>query len=513
MSTESSNSKRIAKNTAFLYLRMIVVMVVGLFTSRITLSVLGVSDYGIYSVVGGTVTMLTVLTGAISVATSRYLTYSLGVGDMAALKKTFSTALNIHIILAAIILVIAEVVGIWFLNNKLNIPADRMDAANWILQFSIFTFVIGIIAIPYTSSIISHEKMNLYAYLSLYDVFVKLGIVYVLYISPIDKLIAYGILLMLANLSTQIIYYIFCRRNFEECRFRLILDKGLVKEMSSFIGWAFWGNAAVMAKNQSLSILLNIFFGTVVNAAQGIAMQVNHAVTAFIRNFMTAVNPQITKSYAQNNYEYLYLLIIRSAKFSIFLALLIMMPIMMHIDAILNVWLVEVPQHANNFVNMILIYTAVECFITPILVALLATGKIKNYEIGITIIYVVNILSVYLFFKLGSEPEMAFILNIVFKVMVSLLLFYQGNRQFQFPVGRFLKEAMLPPVVIFTMGLALILLYGKVIEQTSIASFIISCIITELVLMATIWFYGMKSAERDFMKETVLQKIFKKRAK
>ena len=485
-------------------------MVVGLFTSRITLSVLGVSDYGVYNVIGGTVSMLTVLTGAIGVATSRYLTYSLGVGDKEALKKTFSTALNIHIILGILILIIAEAVGIWFLNNKLNIPPDRMYAANWILQFSIFTFVIGIIAIPYTSSIISHEKMNLYAYLSLYDVFVKLGIVYILYISPIDKLIAYGILLMLANLSTQIIYYIYCRKKFEECRFRCILDKGLVKEMTSFIGWAFWGNAAVMAKNQCLSILLNIFFGTVVNAAQGIAMQVNHAVTGFIRNFMTAVNPQITKSYAQNNYEYLYLLLIRSAKFSIFLALLMIVPIIMHIDTILGVWLVEVPDHANNFVNMILIYTAVECFISPILVALLATGKIKHYEIGITIIYVINIVSVYLFFKLGSAPEIAFILNIVFKVIVLLLLFHQGKRQFQFPVGRFLKEAMLSPVVISIVGVAMILVYGRVIEQTTLVSFIISCVITEAVLIAAIWYYGLNVAEREFMKETVLKKILKK---
>ena len=511
MKIESSNNKRIAKNTAFLYLRMIVVMVVGLFTSRITLSVLGISDYGIYNVVGGTVTMLTVLTGAISVATSRYLTYSLGVGDKNALQKTFSTALNIHIILGVVIFIIAEVLGIWFLNNKLNIPPDRMYAANWILLFSIFTFVIGIIAIPYTSSIISHEKMNLYAYLSLYDVFVKLGIVYILYISPIDKLIAYGILLMLASLSTQIIYYIYCREKFEECRFRCILDKGLVIEMASFIGWAFWGNAAVMAKNQCLSILLNIFFGTVVNAAQGIAMQVNHAVTGFIRNFMTAVNPQITKSYAQNNNEYLFLLIIRSAKFSLFLALLMIVPIIMHIDTILGVWLVEVPKHANNFVNMILIYTAVECFISPILVALLATGKIKNYEIGITIIYVINILSVYLFFKWGAVPEMAFILNIVFKVLVLLLLFYQGKRQFQFPVGKFIKEAMLSPIVIAFGGLAMILLYMRLIEQTSLASFIISCVITETGLIAAIWYYGMNVAERDFIKETVIKNIIKKK--
>lgn len=513
MSTEKDNSKRIAKNTAFLYLRMIVVMGIGLFTSRITLSVLGVSDYGIYNVVGGTVSMLTVLTGAISVATSRYLTYSLGVGDMEGLKKTFSTALNIHIILGIVIGIIAEVVGVWFLNNELNIPQERMAVANWILQFSIFTFVVGIVAIPYNSSIISHERMNIYAYLSLYDAVVKLVIVYLLYISPIDKLIAYGILLMVASLSTQVIYYFYCRRHFEECRFRFILDKHLIKEMSSFIGWAFWGNAAVMAKNQSLSILLNIFFGTIVNAAQGIAMQVNHAVTGFIRNFMTAVNPQITKSYAQNNYEYLYMLIIRSAKFSVFLALILMIPIIMHIDTILDVWLVEVPEHANNFVNMILIYTAVEGFISPLLVALLATGKIKNYEIGITIIYVANILSVYLFFKFGSQPEMGFILNIVFKVMILLLLLYQGKQQFQLPVGRYLKEAMLKPVLISLMGTALILLYRHLFDQTTIASFVVSCVITETILFLGIWYFGLSSSEQDFMKDIVRKKILKKKSR
>lgn len=513
MTTDLNNSKRIAKNTAFLYLRMIVVMIVSLFTSRITLSVLGVSDYGVYNVVGGTVSMLSVLTGAISVATSRYLTYALGQGDKVGLRNVFSTALNIHIILGVIILLIAEIAGIWFLNNKLNIPLDRMEAANWILQFSIFTFVVGIIAIPYTSSIISHEKMNLYAYLSLYDVFIKLGIVYMLYITPIDKLISYGFLLMSANLSTQIIYYIFCRSKFEECRFRLRLDKSLIKEMTSFIGWAFCGNAAVIAKNQSLSILLNVFFGTVVNAAQGIAMQVNSAVTSFIRNFMTAVNPQITKSYAQGNYDYLYILIIRSAKFSIYLALLLIIPIMMHVDTILEVWLVEVPQHANNFVNLILIYTAVECFISPLLTALLATGKIKDYEIGITVIYIVNIITVYLFYLLGSKPEMAFILNIVFKIIVLLLLFAQGNKIFNFPVGRFIREAVLSPLIISFIGFALIFLYGIIISRTTIVTFILSCIVTETILMTTIWFYSITNTERDFIKNIVMSKITHKKIK
>ena len=506
MSSESENSKRIAKNTAFLYLRMIVVMVIGLFTSRVTLSVLGVSDYGVYNVIGGMVSMLSVLTGAISVATSRYLTYSLGLGDSEGLKKTFSTALNIHIILGIIIGIIAEVAGIWFLNSELNIPQDRMYVANWILQFSIITFVIGIIVIPYNSSIISHEKMNIYAYLSLFDVVVKLVIVYLLYISPIDRLLAYGILLLIASISTQFIYYVYCRRHFEECRFRLIFDKGLVKEMSSFIGWAFWGNAAVMAKNQGLSILLNIFFGTIVNAAQGIAMQVNNAVTGFIRNFMTAVNPQITKSYAQKNYEYLYMLINRSAKFSVFLALVLMIPIIMHIDTILGVWLVEVPLHANNFVTMILIYTAVEGFISPLLVALLATGKIKNYEIGITIVYILNILSIYVFFKFGSNPEMAFVLNIIFKIIVLLFILYQSKLQFHFPIKMFLKDAMLRPIAISLIGLILIVFYNKIIGKTTIVSFLVSCVLTEIILMATIWFYGMSCSERGFIKETIINK-------
>lgn len=513
MSNNISSNKRIAKNTAFLYLRMIVVMGIGLFTSRITLSVLGVSDYGVYNVIGGTVSMLAVLTGAVSAATSRYLTYSLGIGDMEELKKTFSTALSIHIILAIIIGVIAEVVGIWFLNTQLNIPSDRMHAANWILHFSIFTFVIGIIAIPYTSSIISHEKMNIYAYLSLYDVFVKLGIVYLLYLTPIDKLVSYGLLLMLASLSTQIIYYIFCRKNFEECRYHFMLDKKLIKEMTAFIGWAFFGNAAVIAKNQSLSILLNIFFGTVVNAAQGIAMQVNGAVTSFIRNFMTAVNPQITKSYAQKNFDYLYMLIIRSAKYSIYLAMLLIIPIIMHIDSILNVWLVEVPLHSNNFVNMVLLYTSVECFINPLLTALLSTGKIKHYEIGITIIYIVNILSVYLFFKLGSSPEMAFVLNIVFKIIVLLLLLFEGKSTFQLPIINFIKDAVLMPAVISILGVTLILFYNRFVEQTTIVTFIVSILFSEIVLVVSIWSFGLSESERGFLKETVIGKIFKKKTK
>lgn len=510
MANISDNNKRIAKNTLLLYGRMAIMLVVGLFTSRVVLAALGIRDYGIYNVVGGVVALFSVLTGAMNVTTSRFLTYALGEGDKKKLSTTFSTSVNIHIILAVGIAVLMEVVGVWFLNSHLNIPQSRMWAANWVLQFSILTFVINLINVPYSSIIISHERMNIYAYLSLFDVLVKLGIVYALYVTPYDRLITYSIFLCASNLLVQLLYYIYCKKSFEECTYHFVVDKPLLKEMFGFIGWTFWGNAAVTAKDQGVTVLLNIFFGTTVNAAQGVATQVNGVVIRFIQNFMTAVNPQITKFYSQNDLGDMYKLIFRSAKFSAFLMLVLISPIIMHVNSILGVWLVEVPQHAANFVCLILIYSLIECLLNPLITALLASSKIKAYEILITISYSVNILSIYLLFKLGTFPEMAIIINIVFKLIVLGILSNQCKKNFSFPALDYFKKVVSKATVISCLSFGMMVVYKIIIAKTTIPSFFISCILMEIILLLVMYTWGMEVNEKTFVKKIINKKILKK---
>lgn len=505
MTTDSnSNNKRIAKNTIMLYMRMFIMMAVGLFTSRIILDALGASDYGIYNVVGGLVTMFSVLTGAMSVATSRFLTFALGVGDRDQLHRTFVTAVNIHLLISLAMIVIAEVAGIWFLNNKLNIPVERMWAANVVLQFSIATFVINLINVPYSSSIISHEKMSIYAYFSLYDVFVKLAIVYALYVTSSDRLVIYAFLLCLANLTTQIIYWIYCKRKFEECRYSFCIDKVLLKKMFGFIGWAFWGNAAVVAKDQGMTLLLNIFCGTIVNAAQGVANQVNATVTRFVSNFMTAVNPQITKQYASGDYGSMNRLIIRSTKFSAFLMLLLIIPIIVNIDDLLGIWLVEVPIHTSSFVSLILFYSFVDCFTSGLITGILANGKIKKYEIALTITYVANILSAYLALKNGMQPEALYVLLIVFKLIVLATQLWLGKDMFALPLGTYLRSMLKYVFPVLVLGIVLIYVPWHVIDAT-ILRMVLSVCIVELLLISAILVMGLERTERAFLYSKIQQ--------
>lgn len=500
MTDSIANNKRIAKNTILLYVRMFIMMAVGLFTSRIILDALGVSDYGIYNVIGGLVTMFSVLTGAMSVATSRFLTFALGSGDNNLLRSTFVTAVNIHLIIAAAIVVIAEIGGIWMLNNHLNIPADRMDAANVVLQFSIATFVINLINVPYTSSIISHERMGIYAYFSLFDVFVKLGIVYVLYFTSSDRLVVYALLLCLANLATQIINWVYCKRKFAECRYSFSIDKHLLKKMFGFIGWAFWGNAAVVLKDQGMTLLLNIFCGTIVNAAQGVANQVNATVNKFVSNFMTAVNPQITKLYASGDYDAMNKLIVRSTKLSAFLLLILIIPIIVNIDDILALWLVEVPQHTGAFVTLILFYSFVNSFTSGLITGILANGKIKTYEIVLTFTYILNIALAYLVLKIGMSPETLYVLLIVFKIVVLGIQLWLGRNMFRLPLRTYLRSMARYVLPVLTIGLLLMLIPWQEISGV-IYRITLSVLSVEIVLLVSVYLIGLEIKERKFIVE------------
>lgn len=503
----SSGNRRIAKNTLVLYFRMIVVMLVSLYTSRLVLATLGVVDYGIYQVVGGLVGMFTVLTGSLSVSSSRYLTYELGRGDADQLKKTFATVRALHIVLAVLIFVISELLAIWFLKTKLNIPPERMFAAKWALHCSILSFSISILNVPYNASIISHEKMSTFAYLSILDVVTKLLIVYLLYISPMDKLIFYALLMLIASVIYQIIYFAYCVHKFSECRAKPAFERKIIKEISAFIGWTFWGNAAVVVKDQGVVMLLNIFFGPVVNAAQGVAMQVNGVVTRFISGFMTAVQPQITKSYASDSISRLNDLLVKSTKFSFFLTVIIIFPIINNTNVLLNLWLVEVPEHAVTFTNLILIYTFIDCFTTPIYTAVLATGKIKVYEIVLTVLYVFNVLFSYVALEFGMQPESVFILAILFKLFVFVLLVQQCCKLFEFDwrtyVRMFFKEIL--PITVF--GIFISVLFQIFFKNKSWVELIGFALAFEIFIIPFIWKVGLHPNEREFLKSSIVNKL------
>lgn len=349
--TQQYNNKRIAKNTLLLYVRMFFMMAISLFTSRVILQTLGVTDYGINNVVGGLVAMFSLFSNTLTGAISRFITYELGKGQFDRLKTVFSTSVNIQLIMAVVIVVVAEIVGVWFLNHKMNIPADRMYAANWVLHCSILAFAVQLISIPYNASIIAHEKMSVFAYISIVEAVLKLAFVYLLYVSPFDKLISCTVLFLCLAIIIRIIYGNYCSRHFEECKYELRLDKQLFKEMASFAGWNFFGSTAYILNTQGVNMLINIFFGVLLNAARGVAVQVESAINQFVNNFMTALNPQITKSYAAGETESMITLVCRGSKFSFFIMLLIIIPFEFEAEFILKLWLGIVPEESTIFLS------------------------------------------------------------------------------------------------------------------------------------------------------------------
>ena len=343
MGKNNSNSQILAKNTLFLYIRMLLTMLVSLYTSRVILKYLGVEDYGIYNAVGGIVSMFGVISASLSTAISRSLTFELGKENSERLKKVFSISIIIQLCIIAVIVLLGETLGLWFLNNKMVIPADRLVAANWVFHFSLLTFAINLFSVPYNASLIAHEQMNIFAYIGILEVVLKLAIVYCLVISPIDRLVLYSLLLTCVALVVQVLYFIYCKKHYKECTFSIVRDKTIFKELFNFATWNFIGSASSIFRSQGVNILLNLFLGPVVNAARAISMQVNNAINGFVGNFMTALTPQITKAYAQENYSYLLNCIYRGSKFSFFLLFFLSAPVLVETDYIPRLWLVNVP--------------------------------------------------------------------------------------------------------------------------------------------------------------------------
>lgn len=400
----SADNKRIAKNTLFLYLRTLVSIAVNLYTVKLLWDILGVDNYGIYNLVGGIVLMFAFLNNAMVASSQRYISFELGQGNKERLQKTFSISLQVHFILALIVLILAETIGLWFLNYKLNIPAGRMVAANWVYQCSIISFLFTIISVPYNACIVAHEHMKVYGYLGILDVILKLILVLITALIPYDRLIVYSILILGLAIFDRIIYALYCRKHFEECRLVKTNDHNLMKDMFSFAGWSFIGNMGFSVRDQGINILLNMFFNVAVNAAKGVANQVGTVINSFVGSFTMAMNPQITKKYAVGDIQGMLNLVYNGCKFSLILISIVIIPVIIAAETILRIWLENVAPYTVGFLQLTLLMMLIDCVVSPITTSLQATGRIKKFQILISIIMLSILPLCWLWLKLGGSP-------------------------------------------------------------------------------------------------------------
>lgn len=504
--SHSENTKRIAKNTLTLYVRMLFSMLVSLYTSRVVLNTLGVEDYGIYNVVGGVVAMFSLISSALSSSTSRFLTFELGRKDLIALRKVFSTAILIHLALAAIVLILAETAGLWFLNTQMTIPPERMGAANWVYQISVLTFLIALFNTPYNASVISHEKMGVYAYIGMIDVILRLGAVLFLAYGGfcVDKLVTYSILLFVVWILIQAITLTYCFRNFEECRtVRPGFDRTYWRQMSSFAVWNFIGCTAALLKDNGVNILLNIFFGPVVNAARGIALSVNNAVTSFSGNFMTALNPQITKSYASGDHQYMMSLVERGSRFSFYIMLILALPIIFETDFILTVWLKQYPEHTVNFVRLVLILSLIDILSNTLITLQLATGKIRNYQIAVGGMLLMNFPVSYLCLKLGMAPEYTLIVAIAVSICCLILRLIFLRKMAGLSIMRYVKNVCMNISSVTIAASVIPMAIYLAIENDSPIKFIIVTVSSVISSIISVYMIGCSSSERQFIYQKV----------
>lgn len=498
MPDTSSNNKRIAKNTLLLYFRMLLTMVVSLYTSRVVLGALGVEDYGIYNVVGGVVAMFSILSGSLSAAISRFITFELGTGNLEKLKRVFSSSVTIQMGLSAIILVLAETVGLWFLNNKMVIPESRMYAANWVFQLSLLTFVINLISIPYNAAIIAHERMSAFAYISIFEAVSKLVVAYCIVISPIDRLMLYAIMLTTIAIIIRLIYGSYCKRKFEECTYHFIYDHDLLKQMFEFAGWNFIGASSALLRDQGGNIVINLFCGPAVNAARGIAVQVNTAIHSFVANFMTALNPQITKSYAAGDQKYLMTLLFQGARLSFYILLLLSLPVIINTHYILHLWLGQVPEHTVLFVQLVLIFGMCESISNPLITAMLATGKIRNYQIVVGAFQILNLPISYICLELGCIPESVLVVAIFISQICLAARLYMLRGLIGLSSKQYLKKVYFNILIVTFFSLIIPCILRRYMNDTFFAFVLIT--LTSLVCtLIVIYYIGCNRDERAFV--------------
>lgn len=499
------DNKRIAKNTIFLYIRMIFVMAVTLYTSRIILQILGVEDFGIYNIVGGLVSMFSLISGSLSDSVSRFLTFEIGRNNKERLNKVFITSINVHIILALVVFIAIETIGLWFLNSKMNINPDKLYAANWVFQFSMLTFIVNIFSIPYNAMIVAYEKMGIYAYISILEVVCKLTICYLLLLTK-ERLILYSILLFFVALILRLIYGLYCRKKFEASKYSWYWDIYIIKDMFGFASWNFWGSMANMFKSQGVSMLINVFFGTLINAAQGIAIQISNAIEMFSSNFMKALNPQIIKSYAIQNTNNVIYLSSAGTRFAFYLLLLLSVPIFYNIDYILGIWLTVIPEWTNIFVRLILCSMLIDTFSRTLITIIQASGKISKYQIGVSLIIFMNFPLSYICLKCKFPPSSIYVVQAFISILCLMWRLHIVKGLIQFSLLKYAADSIFRPTIL--LGVIMIA-YGLLhrILLNFPYHFVIEVFIGSLFSIVTISLIGMQKKEKEFVINIINRKI------
>lgn len=453
--------------------------------------------------------MFSLLSATLRNAINRFLTFELGKGDSQKLKRVFSTSLNVMLVLSLVIMVLGATFGVWFLNAKMNIPESRMSAANVVLACSLLTFVMNLVSVPYSSAIVAHEKMSAFAYISLVEALVKLAIVYALYVIPFDKLKIYAVLLFVLSLLVRSLYVVYCKKHFEECRYQFVHDKELLKEMTSFAGWNFIAGSASIINGHGVNIVMNLFFGVSVNAARGIASQVTVHIHRFVSNFMTAVKPQITKSYAQEDYSYMHSLVCRSSKFSYFLMLFFVLPLCLETRQILSIWLGTVPEYAVGFVRMALVITTLNTLSESLIAGLHATGNIRRYMIVVGLVELTCFPITYFAFRFGASPYVAYYINFLVYFILMLLRLCLVKGLIRMRAAVFIKEVYLKVLSVSVLASVLPVVICSMQDETLIRFFSV-CLVSCVSTLVSVYFVGLDVYERAVVVQLVRKKIGKR---
>lgn len=498
MAAETETNKRIAKNTFILYFRMLFSMIVALYTSRVILNALGVEDYGIYGVVGGIVVLFNVVSGSLNAAISRFITFELGCGNVDRLNKIFCTSVNIQVILSIILVLLSETVGLWFLEVKMDIPVARISAAYWVFQCSILTFVLNLINVPYNATLIAHECMGAFAYISILSTVLNLVVALSINWITFDKLVYYAIAILVINILMRLIYSVYCRIHFQETQWHFVFDKSLLKEMVGFAGWNFLGASSGVLLGQGINILMNLFFGVTVNAARNIAANVEGAVNQLVNNFTMALNPSITKSYASENFNYMHELVCKGAKYSYFITYLVALPLLFETHQILELWLGKVPYYATVFTRWSILITLGSVLSQTLVTSMLATGNIKKYQIIISSLSFSICILTYIGFVLGFSPYCSYIIQfVVFSVQLGVRIFLLKS-MVALPIRKFINEVLVKIASATLLSLIFPFFLYNELEEGLVRLFIVS-FVSLISVIFSIYILGLTSSEKAWV--------------
>lgn len=502
------NPQRIAKNTAYLYIRMIILLIISLYSSRLVLKELGITDYGIYNVIGGLITIFSFINGSMAQASQRFITYELGRGDLTALRNIFSTCVYIHIILAVLIVILGETIGLWYVYNVAVIPTDRFYAALWVYHCSIIVSCASVVTIPYNALIIAHERMAAFSYLAIIEAILKLSIVFSLMVIPFDSLIIYGVLMAILAILMRIFYGVYANRTFPESKLVGRLDVVSLKSMGGYAGWSLWGSMAAAGYSQGLNLLINAFFNPAVNAARGVAVTVQGVIRNFSNNFQVAVNPQITKSFAAGDISYMHTIICRASVLSFYLFFFIALPVWLEIDTLLGLWLADVPQHTANFIRILLIISSIELLSSPLNVSAQATGKIRVYELSTSCILLLIIPLAYIALLVYPKPEIAFgvfLMQVGFAHVVRIILL-------KFKIGlsirRYFREVLIRIMIVSTISI-IIPSYVHILMPQSILRLVCVGLSSALYTSLVIYLLGLNKNEKRMVYSKLTQMLHK----